>query len=215
MKSALSITLTFVVLLVFGSCHPDGPENIEDMDIVYTDYDPDFNFSEQNTFAIPDSIVLIDNQSYLAYAEDSIPETVDPVYGDPILNQIRENMLDLGWTEVDRTENPDVVVLVTASRTTNLFYNYDWRYWDWYYPGAYTGFGWYYPGYSPGYVSSYRTGSLMIQMANVANIGVNNNVPVVWLSVINGVLEGSTENIGNRLRQTIDQAFAQSPYLNQ
>lgn len=215
MKKALSIILTFVVLLVFGSCHPDGPENIEDMDIVYTDYDPDFNFSEQNTFAIPDSIVLIDNQSYMAYAQDSIPETVDPVYGDAILNQIRENMLDLGWTEVDRTENPDVVVLVTASRTTNLFYNYDWRYWDWYYPGAYTGFGWYYPGYSPGYITSYRTGSLMIQMANVANIGVNNNVPVVWLSVINGVLEGSTENIGNRLSQTLDQAFAQSPYLNQ
>lgn len=215
MKNVLSISVIMVVLLFFSSCHPDGPEYIEDLDIVYTDYDPDFNFSEQNTFAIPDSIVLIDNQSYMAYAEDSIPETVDPVYGDAIQNQIRENMVDLGWTEVDRTENPDVVVLVTASRTTNLFYNYDWRYWDWYYPGAYTGFGWYYPGYSPGYISGYRTGSLMIQMANVANIGVNNNVPVVWLSVINGVLEGSTENIGNRLSQTIDQAFAQSPYLNQ
>ena len=201
-----------MALLVLSNCKPEGPEYVEELDVVYTNYDPNFNFSEQHTFAIPDSIVLISNQNFSSTGGNT-PEVVDPVYGDQILDLIRENMVALGWTEVEKTENPDVVLLVSASRTTNLFYNYDWRYWDWWYPGAFTGYGMYYPGYSPGYISGYRSGSLMIQMANVANTGVNNNVPVVWLSVINGILEGSTENIGNRLQGTINQAFDQSPYL--
>lgn len=203
-----------MTLLIFGSCHPEGPEFVEDLDVVYTDHNPDFNFSEQNTFAMPDSIVLISNQNFVANNTDGTPETVDPVYADPILDQVRENMETYGWTEVESTDDdPDVVLLLSVSRTTNLFYNYDWRYWDWWAPGAFTGYGWYYPGYTPGYISGYRSGSLMIQMANTANLGVNNNVPVVWLAIINGLLEGSTENISTRVRESINQAFDQSPYL--
>lgn len=218
MRRSLMKVLSAACMLLLVSCYPEGAEYVEDLDVVYTNYDPDFNFSQQNTFAIPDSIVLINEQNFVSVDGDNIPDIVDPVYADVILNQIRENMTAMGWTEVDREANPDVILLVTATRTTNLHYNYDYRYWDWWYPGSYfggfRGWGWYYPGYSPGYYTGYRTGTLMIQMTHPADVGVNNNVPVVWLSVINGLLEGSTTNINNRLRQSIDQAFSQSPYLN-
>ena len=215
MEKRLTQVLALIVFLFLGSCYPEGPEFVEDLDVVYTNYDPGFNFSEQNTFAIPDSIVLIRERNHVSNGIDNSPETVDPVYADVILEQIREQLIDYGWTEVDITENPDVTLLVSASRMTNLFYNYDWNYWDWWYPGGFNGYGMYYPGYSPGYITGYRSGSLMIQMANTSNLGVNNNVPVVWLGVINGLLEGSTKNINNRVMESIDQVFDQSPYLNQ
>lgn len=214
-----------VVLAFLGSCYPEGPEYVEELDAVYTNYDPEFNFSDHNTYAMPDSIILINEQNFVVIDGDDTPEFVDPAYANVILSQIRDNMTANGWTEVENTDDPDVILLVSATRTTNLYYNYDWRYWDWWYPGAFSGYGWYYPnyfpgygygrGYRPGYVSGYRSGTLLIQMAQPSEAGVNNNVPVAWMSVINGLLEGSTANINNRLVQTIDQAFEQSPYLNQ
>lgn len=214
MKTYFTKAVTLLTLVLFGSCHPEGPEFTEDLDVVYTDYDAEFDFSTQETFALPDSIILITNQNFVATATNNMPQTVDPVYADPLLDEIRENMIEYGWREVETVEdNPDVVLLVTVNRTTNLFYNYDWNYWDWWAPNTFNRFGMYYPGYTPGYISGYRSGTLMIQMANTANVGVNNNVPVVWLGIVNGLLEGDSENINLRLSGSIDQAFDQSPYL--
>lgn len=223
MKRMLSKVSLALGLMLMYSCYPEGPEYVEDLDVVYTNYDPEFNFTEQTTFAMPDSIILINEQNFNGFEEQEAPEVVDPLYADVILEQIRENMADAGWTEIEIEEDPDVVLLLSVTRTTNLYYNYDWRYWDWWYPGSYAGWGWYYPNYFPGYyrgynpggyISGYRSGSLLMQMAQPSNTGVNNNVPVVWMTVINGLLEGSSTNISNRLVQTIDQAFAQSTYLN-
>ena len=94
------------------------------------------------------------------------PEFLPPSYSDVILGQIKQNMTAYGWTEVDKNAKPDVVLLVSASNTTYLYWYYDWAYWGWYYPGYYPGWGWYYPGYYPPYVSSYTTGTLLIQMTD-------------------------------------------------
>ena len=219
MEKRIFKILSAAALLFTMGCYPEGPEYVEELDVVYTDYDPEFPFSEQGTYAMPDSIVLINSQNFSSSNGSNVPDVVEPEYAIVILDQIRSNMEEKGWTEVDKDSNPDMILLVTASRTTNLYYNYDWNYWNWWYPGSYYGgyggMGWYYPRYSPGgYITGYRSGSLMIQMTDASQVGANNNVPVVWLSVINGVLEGSTENINNRMRSTIDQAFKQSPYLN-
>jgi hypothetical protein len=40
------------------------------------------------------------------------------------------------------------------------------------------------------------------------------NIPVVWSSILNGLLEGSTSQISTRISSSIDQAFDQSPYLS-
>lgn len=220
MKQSLIRSLTLVLLIFLSGCYPEGPEFVEELDVVYTDYDPEFNFAEQNTYAIPDSIVLIRDQNFTPTNGDTLPDFVEPEFGDVILERIRQNMNEIGWTEVEEAENADMLLLVTATTNTNISYRYDWRYWDWYGPGflpggGFAGGGWYYPGYTPVIRSDFRTGTLMIQMANPSEAGVNNNVPVEWIAVINGLLEGSRANLRDRIDTTIDQAFAQSPYLHQ
>ena len=64
------------------SCYPEGPEYVEELDAVYTNYDPEFNFPDQNTYAMPDSIILINEQNFVVIDSDDTPEVADPVYAD-------------------------------------------------------------------------------------------------------------------------------------
>lgn len=208
MKRNCMFYLLIIAITVWG-CYPEGPEYVDQLDVVYTNYDDEFEFRAQNTFSVPDSVLEIGNQD----ADD--PEFVDPVYGDVIIAQIRQNLAELGWTEVGVDENPDVIILPTAMNTTNLYYHYNWNYWDWYYPGWSSGANWYYPGYYPGYISGYNTGTVFLQMTDPSGMTTpgNDDVPVVWNAVIDGLLQGTTENINERFKININQAFTQSPYL--
>jgi hypothetical protein len=54
------LALAFIAgMIFFGGCYPDGAEYYEDTDIVYTDYDDQFDFSSKGTYSIPDKIVKI------------------------------------------------------------------------------------------------------------------------------------------------------------
>lgn len=195
--------------VLFTGCYPDQPDTLDEYDILYTNYSPTFDFKAQNTYAIPDSVILLTGD----LEEGEIPEKVDPDYGDPIISRIQQNMASLGWTKVAITEDPDVVILPSAVKTLNVDAYYYWGgYWGWYYP--YGGYGWYYPGYYPTY-TSYTTGSLIIQMNVPGDVSATDNVPVVWISVINGLLEGSDVSVAARITANIDQAFKQSEYLKQ
>lgn len=207
-KSAYSLLLLAAPVL-FSGCYPETPDYINEYDLVYTDYSPDFDFKAQNTYALPDSVVIIDGD----LAEGELPSKVDPFYGDQILSEIRANMNNYGWTEVEDADSADVVILPSAIKTLNVdAYYYYGGYWGWYYP--YYGYGWYYPGYYPTY-TSYTTGSLIIQMTVPRDLSPTENVPVPWIGVINGLLEGSDASIVDRLLTNIDQAFKQSTYLQQ
>jgi hypothetical protein len=41
----------------------------------------------------------------------------------------------------------------------------------------------------------------------------DDRVPIHWNGIINGLLQGSNSNILSRIDRNVDQAFAQSPYL--
>lgn len=202
--------LLYCLAFAFVGCYPNGPEYIEEVDIVYTNYDNSFDFGTVKTFSLPDKIIKIGDPDI---NDDEEPEYVDPIYADPILASLRENMVALGWQEVDEANNPDFVVLPSASKTTTIYYYYDWWYWNWYYPGYGPGWGWYYPGYYPPAVTGYRSGSLFVQFTDAKGGRLDHNVPVRWVGIINGLLEGSTASINDRFSKTIDQAFKQSPYL--
>ncbi|MBL0342769.1 MAG: DUF4136 domain-containing protein [Bacteroidetes bacterium] len=93
---------------------------------------------------------------------------------------------------------------------TSTTYYYD--YWDYYY-------GWYYgPGYGGWYypypvTSSYTTGTLILNMVDNKNPNPSNKGKIVWVGLVNGLLEGSSADYINRINKTIDQSFAQSTYL--
>lgn len=199
------ILLLALPALLLGSCYPAGPEYVEDLDVVYTTYDETYDFQGQSTYARPDKIVVdveIDRgDTTYVYMKDALAA--------PILAAIDAQMQAYGWSKVDISAAPDVIVNPAAVSSTTYYYSY---WYDWYYGGYYGGYwGWYYPPYYS--VSSVTTGSLIIVMADpsAADSSPIGKSQTAWLSVANGVATGYGD-VG-RVTNAINKAFAQSPYL--
>lgn len=199
------ILLMALPALLLGSCYPAGPEYVEDLDVVYTTYDEGYDFQAQNTYSMPDKIVV----DVVIDRGDTTFEYMNPALATPILNAIDDNMESKGWTKVNISGVPDVIITLAAISSTTYYYSY---WYDWYYGGYYGGYwGWYYPPYYS--VSSVTTGSLVITMADPSladQIPIGKS-PLAWLAVANGVASGYGDI--TRVTKAVDQAFAQSPYL--
>lgn len=185
------------------SCYPAGPEYVEDLDVVYSTYDQEYDFKSQSTYSMPDKIVTdvkIDNgDTTYVYMKD--------VFAAPILAAIDQNMDKLGWVKKDIATEPDVLITPSVMSSTTYYYSY---WYNWWYGGYYGGYwGWYYPPYYT--VSSYTTGSMILTMADPNVESVINQSPAVWVSAANGLVTGY--NDVERVVTAINQAFVQSPYL--
>lgn len=199
--------------VIWVGCSPKGAEYYEELDLVYTNYSSQYDFAAQKTYSIPDSVIKITGDDFTDADGNGRPSMVSPVYGDVIIAELKKNMASAGWTLVNKNANPDVILLPSATTVTNVYYYYDWGYWGWYYPGYAPGWGWYYPGYYPPMVTSYRTGSIFVQMIDATPKPSGDNIPVVWSAIFNGLAEGSTDNLNARIQTGIGKAFSQSPYL--
>jgi hypothetical protein len=194
MKKKFVFYLSIIILMV--SCYPNGAEYYEDLDIVYTNYDDQFDFASKGTYAIPDKIVKIEGD----VAEEDGPEFVKEPQNTQMLSQIKTNMAALGWGITDDPANADLVLFPAVWTNTTVYYWYD--YWCWYY--YYCGWGWGYPQ-----VTSYTTGTLIMTL--VADGEEFIEPSRVWTAAANGLLSGSYNT--TRVTNAIDQAFEQSPYL--
>lgn len=207
MKKTKSLLILGTLGLMLLGCYPQGPEYVDDLDLVYTNHDDTYDFTSKNTYARPNDIVKITGN---LIDQDEDPEYIPGPTAATILAQFDENMTEMGWTkvELDADPAPDVVMLPAALETTTITYWYDYWYgwWGGYYPP-----GGYYPGY-PSYpvVTSYSTGTLVFLIADTDVNEVGNRV-IHWSFAANGVLSGSY-NV-NRVTKAIDQGFKQSPYL--
>jgi len=201
MKILKVLSLTAIVFLL-TQCYPAGPEYVEELDLVYSNYDPSYTFTAKKTYAIPDSIMKLDD----GLVDGDDPKFVKDVYAKPMLDKIKSDMAAYGWTLKKKNENPDLVLAPVAYELTTTYY-YGGGYWDWWYGGWY---GWYYP-YPV--TTSYSTGSLVVNMLDPNDLSANDKARVVWTFVVNGLLEGSSTSFTNRYVKGIDQAFTQSPYI--
>ena len=205
-----------VLVVAAGACYPgDGPTNVQDLDIVLTLYDQEINFRSFQTFAMPDTVLHVSNDTL----DILIP--VSRENDELILDLVAENMIAAGYfREFDNHANgADLVMLVGAiatEQTEYWVYQDWWGYWGywrgWGYPGypAYgPGYGWYYP---PTYVGSttFEQGSLVLTLVDPNAAGID-GVPVIWSGVVRGLLNYGGET--GRITSGIDQAFSQSPYL--
>jgi hypothetical protein len=188
--------------VLLTQCYPEGPQYVDEMDLVYTNYDPSTDFTTKHTYAIPDKIMKIDND--LINGGD--PNFVKEPYATQLLEKIKLNMADKGWTLVSKTSNPDVLLAPVAYELTTTYY-YGGGYWDWWYGGWY---GWYYP-YPV--TTSYSTGSLIVTMLDPKNLSPDDKMRAVWGFIVNGLLEGTNADFVNRYTKGVNQAFTQSPYL--
>lgn len=204
MKQKVLTLALMASFLLFSGCYPDGAENTEDFDIVYSDYDQGYNFQNVGTYSMPDKIVILGDSEQIEY--------VPAGPAADILSRIDDNMQRLGWTKIDNPDfnnplapKPDVEILPASWTTTTISYwgSGYWCWWDPYYCGG----GWYYP--YP-IVTSYTTGTLLMSMIDYNDL-TNGNKKSVWTGALNGLFQGSYST--SRVNKGIDQAFAQSPYL--
>jgi len=202
MKILRVLSLTALVFLL-TQCYPEGPVYTDEVDLVYSNYDPASDFTVKHTYAIPDKIMKIDDK----LVNGGSPNFVKDVYASQLLDRIKLNMANYGWSLVNKDANPDVLLAPVAYELTTTYY-YGGGYWDWWYGGWY---GWYYP-YPV--TTSYSTGSLIVTMIDPKNESADGKMPAVWTFVVNGLLEGTTTEFINRYTKGINQAYTQSPYLN-
>lgn len=210
MKRFLSLRFILIALpaLFLCSCYPEGPEYVEDLDVVYTTYDKAYDFQAAGTYAMPDQIVVdVERNDDTGEWE---PEYMPDAFAAPILARIEANMADKGWTRLDNDPDDgspdpaaDVVLTPAAIKSTTYFYSY---WYDWWYGGYW---GWYYPPYVT--VSSYTTGSMIMVIADPTVESPINQSQAAWVAVANGLFVGDYDL--DRVEKSIDQAFAQSPYL--
>jgi len=79
------LILSLPVLIV--SCYPGEPSTAEDLDIVGTSYDKEFDFSAVSSFSLPDTIIhMVGNGE-----EDSLGREYDNL----ILGRVRDQMISL------------------------------------------------------------------------------------------------------------------------
>ena len=207
MKSKLPIPLFLLgICILFSGCYPYSTAYVEELDIVITDYDAAYTFKGNNTYAIPDSIVKVTGNR----VEGEPPICVKEPYSTLILSRIKSNMASLGYTLVPDIAQADLVLFPSALETTYQQYYYDYYYyWGWYYP--YYG-GWYYPYQT---VTTYTTGTLLMNLVAAGEISPSGNVHIVWTGLINGILDYYGSDGDARLTKAIDQSFSQSDYLHQ
>ncbi len=198
-------------LIALGGCAPEsGFDNIADYDVVVTRYDPDADYQKYTTFAVADTIL-----------EPGKPEDDDSEVPsglkDLIISEVETQMIRMGYVlETDPESNdPDLVMLASITQTK----------WTAYVPGypVYPGYPWYgggwypyYPWYTPGYTVSYDTGTILIDMYDYATLDEGtDDIDIIWTCGINGILSSSSSYNTERVQNSIDQAFEQSPYLKQ
>ncbi|MCH6233621.1 DUF4136 domain-containing protein [Cognataquiflexum rubidum] len=203
------LAFVFGLMASFG-CAPDLPEDVTTLDVVYTNFNPDFDFAQGTTFAIPENVVIVTETPIQPGQQ---PPFIDFVAGRSILGAIRANMLARGFTQVNQFANPDYILLPTVPESNSLIFNYNWWFWDWWIPNLGAGLGWIYPGYQPAVVSSVSTGSLLIQLVNMKSVNASNQLEVDWVVIVNGALTGSQTSNTERAVAGINQAFIQSPYI--
>jgi len=208
-----------LVIAIVVSCFPEFDATTEEMDIAITRVEDNQDFTDYNTFFLYDTVMHI---------TDDESEDVEGKFDDQIISEVRQHFLDMGWTEIkdttDTENSADVSIMLSALAVDIYFYYYywwDWWYWypwDWWFPG--------YPGYPifPGYPTypayGYSVGTVMIDMADMKELGrprTNNEAPklnILWTGAVNGLLVGSESSISQRLTKQLDQVFKQSPYLS-
>ena len=202
--------LIIAAALVLCSCGLDsGFNSIADFDVIVTVYDDQADFGAIQTYAMPDTVAhLGDDKSGSGRSRE------DGIYDQLILDELAANLEAIGYIREEDPENngADVVVLagVTSTEWEVWVSNpwYDWGYW-----GYYSDYYYYYPPCSGcGNSYTFTTGSLLVIMED-RNAAEEEIIPVLWAAGMNGLVEGSTSSIRNRIIDGIEQAFAQSSYL--
>ena len=108
-ESRVSRLMAMMLLVAaVASCYPGEINSVGEADLVLTFFDSSADFASIGTYAMPDTIIRVD--------DDGGSSAANPVVDAQVLAQIEAEFTALGYTRVvvDGAE-PDVIVLVTAA----------------------------------------------------------------------------------------------------
>ncbi len=196
------------ILLTAGisSCqHEPSTDGLNNRFTVQTTRDDKADFAGITTYFLPDKILLMEGNKTSDWTDDNAQQ---------ILTAVADCMNDYGYTpEADKTAAQAGLQLTYIERTTyyaawnNPYWSSGyWGYWDdWYYP---------FPA-----LFGFSSGTLFIEMVDLRPTstvleGRANKLPVVWRAFMSGLLTGSQRINIDRTVEAVEQAFAQSPYLD-
>ena len=204
MKTKL-VLIAFVGALVSAcSWGPGGLDETRDQILTIAHKTDAVDFTKFSSFAITDSITVVN---------DGMKVRLSDATANLIIAQVVRNMNLYGYTQVQPDENPDLLVdLAYIQKTNTYMYPGYWSDWDWWWDwNGYPWWGWdpYYPYQMPAFVSSYTTGSIVIEVADVVNVATESTVPVVWHGLVREILNGS--HTQQELLSSIDEVFAILP----
>jgi hypothetical protein len=204
MKTKL-VLIAFVGALVSAcSWGPGGLDETRDQILTIAHKTDAVDFTKFSSFAITDSITVVN---------DGMKVRLNDATANLIIAQVVRNMNLYGYTQVQADENPDLLVdLAYIQKTNTYMYPGYWSDWDWWWDwNGYPWWGWdpYYPYQMPAFVSSYTTGSVVIEVADVVNVATESTVPVVWHGLVREILNGS--HTQQELLSSIDEVFAILP----
>jgi len=227
MKARKTFFYLFLLMTIAGlpACYPVSDDiTYEDLDIALTVYDKDYYspgghnyFQDFQTFIVPDTVIHI--------VEEGVTDEISRDYDKYIIEQVRSNLVKLGYIEVTdpETNTPDIAVTVSVTTSEHVVYDY-YPYWAWFWVFLKKGsasaaanvennYPWSpYYGYGSSY--TYTAGTIIMEMTDAAKVDESTQeIPVIWAGVINGAVGGPADGIKNRLSTGIDRCFDQSPYL--
>ena len=208
MKKKIKLLAMVAAVMFMISCatYPGMDSRLAEDLVVITKYDVGTNFTQYKTFSIVDSVSVI---------SDRDSSKILDAQAQALLNQIIGNMQARGYQKVNRTAKPDLGINVGVVKITNVTSYYPGWYWDnGYYNPAYWGYpsyNYWYPYYPPA-VSTYSTGTVIIDMVDLKNAPAHNNkLYIEWIALIRGLMTGY--HTLQDVLDNVDQCFAQTPQI--
>ena len=198
--------------LLVAACHKEPyPQDGDAEYLVYTSPAKDVNFAQFMTFDIADSVLVIGQSEKPQYSASNNALA--------LIQQFRTNMEKLGYVYTPSNPDADLGMQLTYIVKTERYvqyYNdpYWWLDYPGYWPSGYWGNwqGWYYP-YPVTY--TYTTNALITDMVDLSGEEVQGQpLEIIWSCYIGGPASSNTQYDVDRMKDSIDQAFAQSPYLS-
>ena len=195
-------TILLTAIAVAGCGGYDAPSEVVLGTNVYTQPAPTADFKPLRSYYLDPSVEVWKD------GELQAPTTVPSA----TLTTITNRMGTYGYTPAALTASPHVGLrMVWFKNSYTYYYSYCSGYW----------YGWYGCWPSWGYGGSYSTGTVLLVMVDLRPAppptpppGTDGGQrPVLWLTGLYSVLEGSSIENTTKLDAALDKAFDQSPYL--
>lgn len=207
MKRLLFIS-TLVILAIACQKEPYSQDNDGEY-LVYTAPAKDVNFEDYKYFDIVDSVLVVGQTDKPYYSQSNNALA--------LIQAFRTNMRNRDFIALpDNPMDQLGIQLTFVEKTDRYVQYYDDPYWwlDYpgYWPAGYWGnwTGWYYP-YPMTY--TYTTNALIAEIVDLTSGEEDGKLKIVWSCYIGGPASYSINYDVKRMEQAIDQAFAQSPYI--